>query len=96
MEIKWSRGKTQRIKVAQGLKQGCPLSPLLFNLYIARLPAMINKATTGVILNGKKLTNLLYADDIVLLAESHQDLIKSIHILSKELSKLNLTTSSAA
>jgi hypothetical protein len=60
-----------------GLKQGDPLSPLLFGLFIDRLEKLFDDmlgAETGVKLKDVWLKVLLYADDLVLLAETPQEL----------------------
>ena len=48
-----------------GLKQGCPLSPLLFNLYINDIAKYLNKTSKepNIMLQGTEITHFLYADD---------------------------------
>ena len=53
------------------VKQGCILSPVLFSLYINEL---VEYLLLGVYVAGINVKILLYADDIVLLAESPNDL----------------------
>ena len=50
---------------AKGVRQGCPLSPFLFNIYVNDLIDTINKNyTVDVYLNaGNKINALMYADD---------------------------------
>ena len=62
--------KTEWFNVHSGLRQGCILSPLLFNLYINDLAKYIKRLNIG----DEKICILLYADDIVLLAETANDL----------------------
>ena len=57
-----------------GLRLGCILSPLLFNLFINDLVIYIKSLDLGVEIDEEKICLLLYADDIVLLAESSSDL----------------------
>jgi hypothetical protein len=60
-----------------GVRQGDPLSPLLFGLFIDRFEAFLNERMAevgGVAVGAVRVKVLLYADDIVLLAESAADL----------------------
>jgi hypothetical protein len=59
---------TDWFKVSVGLKQGCLISPLLFNLYINDLVAEINSLNCGIPVDDEFISLLLYADDIALLA----------------------------
>ena len=65
---------TEWFKVMNGLKQGCMLSPLLFNLFINNLVETINSLGLGVDIGQEKVSVLLYADDLVLVAETEADL----------------------
>ena len=51
-------------------KQGCILSPILFNLFINDLPRDINDVGCGISVGDTSLSILLYADNIVLIADS--------------------------
>ena len=68
-----------------GVKQGDPLSPLLFGLFIDRIEKCMADMipTCGVQLGNNLLQVLLYADDLVLLAESPFDLQKMLDTLQK-------------
>jgi hypothetical protein len=65
---------TDWFEVRTGLRQGCILSPLLFNLYINDLITYLKSFNVGIDIEGEKICILLYADDIVLLAENSNDL----------------------
>lgn len=54
---------------ARRVRQGCPLSPILFNLLIADLEEMERVKWGGVKIGRRRAFSLAYADDIVLLAE---------------------------
>ncbi len=51
--------RTDWFNVSSGLKQGCPLSPILFNFYINDLALHLNNAGHGVDLDGVKVNVLL-------------------------------------
>ena len=65
---------TDWFSVGTGLKQGCLLSPLLFNLFINNLVDAIKSLNVGVDIDGEKAGILLYADDLVLMAETEPEL----------------------
>lgn len=67
-----------------GVKQGDPLSPLLFGLFLDRLEAFLNSEhpDIGVNLNYSLVNLLLYADDLVLMAESPEHLQHLLNSLS--------------
>ena len=59
-----------------GLKQGCPLSPLLFNLYINDIAKYLNKNSRepNIKLQGIDVTHFLYADDLVIISPTREGL----------------------
>ena len=73
------------------VKKGCPLSPILFRIYIDKLEAYLE--AMGCVdpkLTGMVITLLLYVDDIFLLARSHEDLDKQFKILHDYCSKMGM------
>ena len=62
--------KTDWFDVNCGLRQGCVLSPLLFDLFINNLAIFLKSLDLGVKIGDENVCVMLYADDIVLLAES--------------------------
>ena len=67
-----------------GLKQGCNLSPLFFNLYVNYLIDKLNAVHSDAPhLDNLKVSCLLYADDLVLISETQSGLQKSLNTLHR-------------
>lgn len=54
---------TKAFRIATGLRQGCVLTPILFNLFVNDLPASIAATNEGVQFGDNTISSLLYADD---------------------------------
>ena len=79
--VKLNGFHTDWFAVRCGLKQGCSLSPMLFNLYINDLAKRISSYGIGINLENEMISILMYANDLVLLAETEYDLNLLIDIL---------------
>ena len=75
-----------------GVPQGDPLSPILFSLFIYDLPDSLNSGIP-LIPDSSQLKYLLYADDLIVLGESHADLQIGMAFLQRYCSVNNLTVS---
>ena len=64
------------IHIVKGIRQGCILSPCLFNLYAEYIMrnAGLEEAQDGIKIAGRNTNNLRYADDTTLMAESEEEL----------------------
>ena len=74
--IKISNSRTPFFQYKRGVRQGCILSPLLFNIYINEIPKLFenNQSDPFILPNGTKINSLLYADDLVILSRSKHGL----------------------
>ena len=73
--IRIEQETSEEIEIKRGVRQGCILSPILFNLYSEDI---VNRALSGqdmgIKINGITINNLRYADDTVVIAETSEDL----------------------
>ena len=77
-------------QIGKGVRQGCILSPCLFNLYAEYMGnAGLDEAQAGIKIAGRNINNLRYADDTTLMAESKEEL-KSLLMKVKESEKAGL------
>ena len=77
--VRTEHGDTESFSIGKCVRQGCVLSPYLFNLYSEYImrQANLDELDIGVRMGGIKINNLRYADDTTLLAESEEDIFYS-------------------
>lgn len=76
--------KSEWFNVKAGLRQGCSLSPILFNIFINDFALSVKAFGKGVdIGDGEKVSIMLYADDMVLIADNENDLQLMLDILNR-------------
>ena len=94
--LKIGTSQTRSFSYSRGVRQGCILSPLLFNLYVNDLPsAFQNTLSDPIILpNGTKLNSLLYADDLIIISRSKIGLQNCLNTLSSFCNSWMLDTNS--
>ena len=84
-KVRTGHGTTDWFQIGKGVRQGCVLSPCLFNLYSENIVrnAGLEEAQAGIKIAGRNINHLRYADDSTLMAESEKDL-KSLLMKVKE------------
>ena len=68
--VRVSDGLLQPITTTIGVKQGCCLSSLLFNLFVKKLPSVFGPSCDPVSILNEDISCLLWADDLVILSKS--------------------------
>ena len=79
-KVRTEYGDTESLSIGKGVRQGCVLSPYLFNLYseYTMRQANLEELDIGVRMGGRQINNLRYADDTTLLAESKEELLQPV------------------
>ena len=83
--VRTGHGKTDWFQIGKGVRQGCILSPCLFNFYAEYIMryAGLEEAQAGIKIAGRNINNLRYADNITFMAESEEEL-KNLWMKVKE------------
>ena len=86
--VRWGSALSEPFRLLAGVRQGGVLSPALFTVYVDDLLIKLNKC--GCSMFGLSVGALMYADDIILLAPSINELQKMLLICCEELALLDL------
>ena len=83
--VRTGHGTTDWFQIGKGVRQGCILSPCLFNFYAEYIMrnTELEEAQVGIKIARRNTNNLRYADDTTLMAESEEEL-KSLLMKVKE------------
>ena len=83
--VRTGHGTTDWFQIGKGVRQGCILSPCLFNFYAEYITrnSGLEETQAGIKSTGRSINNLRYADDTTLMAESEEKL-KSLLMKAKE------------
>ena len=79
-------------KIGKGVRQGCTLSPYLFNFYAEYIMwnARLDEAQVGIKIAGTNINNLRYADYTTLMAESEEERNSFLMRVKEEGSKVGM------
>ena len=83
-------GATDCFQIEKGVRQGCILSPCLFNFYAEYIMRNtgLEEAQAGIKIAGRNIDNLRYADDTTLMAESEEELKNLLMKVKEESEKV--------
>ena len=89
--VRTGHGTTDWFQIGKRVRQGCILSPCLFNLYAKYIMrnARLEEAQAGIKIAGRNINNLRFADDTTLMAENEEEL-KSLLTVKEESEKVGL------
>ena len=90
--VRTGHGITDWFQIGKGVHQGCVLSPCLFNLYAEYIMqnAGLDEAQAGIKIARRNISNLRYADDTTLMAESKEELKSLLMKVKEESEKVGL------
>ena len=73
--VRAAHGTTDWFQIGKGVRQGCILSPCLFNFYAEDIMENtgLDEAQAGIKIARRTINNLRYADDTTLMAESEEN-----------------------
>ena len=88
--VRTGLGTTHLFQIGKGVRQGCILSPCLFNLYAEYIMrnAGLDEAHAGIKIARRYINNLKYVNDTILMAESEKELKSLLMKVKRRLKKL--------
>ena len=90
--VRTGHGTTDWFQIGKGVRQGCILSPCLFDLYAEYIMRNVglDEAQAGINIAERNTNNLRYADDTILMAESEEELKSLLMKVKEESEKVGL------
>src|SRR5574338_546685 len=90
--VRTGHGTTDWFQIGKGVRQGCILSPCLFNFYAEFIMrnAGLEETQAGIKIAGRNINNLRYADDSTLMAESEEEQKSLLMKVKEESEKVDL------
>ena len=90
--VRTGHGTTDWFQIRKAVRQGCILSPCLFNLYAEYIMRNtgLEETQAGIKIAGRNINNLRYADDTTLMEESEEELKSLLMKVKEESEKVGL------
>ena len=90
--VRTGYGTIDWFQIGKGVRQGCILSPCLFNFYTEYImrKAGLEETQAEIKIAGRNINNLRYADDTTLMAESEEELKSLLTKVKEESEKVRL------
>ena len=90
--VRTGHGTTDWFQIGKGLRQGCILSPCLFNLHAEYIMSNtgLEEAQAGIKIARRNISNLRYADDTTFMEESEEELKSLLMKVKEESEKVGL------
>ena len=90
--VRTGHGTTDWFQIGKGVRQGCILSPCLFNFYAeyTMRSAGLEEAQAGIKVAGRNINNLRYVDDTTFIAEREEELKSLLMKVKEESGKVGL------
>ena len=90
--VRTAHETTDWFRIGKGVRQGCILSPCLFNLYAEYIMRStgLEEAQAGIKIAGRNINKLRYADDTTLMAKSEEELKSLLMKVKEEGTKVDL------
>src|SRR2546425_10969027 len=81
--VRWDGEVSREVDLERSVRQGCVISPILFNLYSEFMIKEAMENVEGIKFNGINITDLRYADDAALVADKRNKCRRMINSLNK-------------
>ena len=89
-QVRTGHGTRDWFQIGKGVRQGCILSPCLFNFYAEYIMrnAGLEEGQSGIKIAGRNINHLRYADDTTLMAESEEELKRLLMKVTEDTEKV--------
>ena len=88
--VQIGKGRTEEFEIRTGLRQGCLLSPILFNLVLEKVKRSIGQRQGGIVIGGISIGSLEYADDVDIIRERVEQVLEMYNVYKEEAKRVGL------